>query len=86
MALDQIPLRWAILSLTLVKLFSSSLSQGYVLPVLGRANLKVLTGAQVLRITTQIKEGAVVATGAEFQFEGQKYTVSAGREVILSAG
>ncbi|EXJ76070.1 uncharacterized protein A1O5_00578 [Cladophialophora psammophila CBS 110553] len=55
---------------------------GYLRPNLGRPNLKVLTEAQATKI---ILDGNT-ATGVEFVHKGQKYSVHATREVILSAG
>lgn len=57
-------------------------ASGYLRPNLGRPNLKVLTEAQATRI---LLEGNV-AKGVEFVHRGQKYSVEATREVILSAG
>ncbi|KAK5558929.1 hypothetical protein LTR46_003118 [Exophiala xenobiotica] len=55
---------------------------GYLRPNLHRSNLKVLTEAQATRI---ILDGTT-AKGVEFVHKGQKYSVNATREVILSAG
>ncbi|TCD68769.1 hypothetical protein EIP91_009782, partial [Steccherinum ochraceum] len=52
-----------------------------------RPNLHVLTEAVVGHILTERDgDGDVTATGVEFYHGGMKYTVKAGREVIVSAG
>ncbi|ETN46100.1 uncharacterized protein HMPREF1541_00284 [Cyphellophora europaea CBS 101466] len=56
---------------------------GYLRPNLQRPNLKVLTEAQAIGITG-IKNGT--ADGVEFIHKGQKYSVGAKKEVVLSAG
>ncbi|GJE91044.1 GMC family oxidoreductase [Phanerochaete sordida] len=59
----------------------------YILPVLHRSNLKVLTEAYVRRIITEGDEdGGVIARGVDFEHGGKLVTAVAGREVILSAG
>ncbi|OAL31624.1 hypothetical protein AYO20_08167 [Fonsecaea nubica] len=55
---------------------------GYLRPNLRRPNLKVLTEAQATKI---VLDGDT-AKGVEFVHKGQKYSVDATREVILSAG
>ncbi|KAG4432832.1 hypothetical protein IFR05_011697 [Cadophora sp. M221] len=55
---------------------------GYYLPVSGRSNLHVLTQAHVSRI---IFEGSQ-ASGVAFIHDEKNYSISAKREVILSAG
>ncbi|KAJ9633823.1 hypothetical protein H2204_006608 [Knufia peltigerae] len=55
---------------------------GYLRPNLHRPNLKVLTEAQATRIVLD----GTTAKGVEFVHKGQKYTVGATREVVLSAG
>lgn len=59
-----------------------SAARGYLLPHLGRPNLTVVTGAQARKITTENGR----ATGVTFKAGGQIQTVTARREVILSAG
>ena len=56
---------------------------GYLRPNLKRPNLKVLTEAQATHITG-ISNGT--ADGVEFVHKGQKYTVGAKKEVVLSTG
>lgn len=51
-----------------------------------RSNLKVMTEAYVCHITTEKTADAVFARGVEFEYGGKRYSVFAGREVILSAG
>ncbi|TCD63417.1 hypothetical protein EIP91_005416 [Steccherinum ochraceum] len=61
----------------------------FYLPNQDRPNLHVLTEAVVGRILTERDvngDGNVTATGVEFYHGGTKYTVKAGREVIVSAG
>lgn len=55
---------------------------GYLRPNLGRPNLKVLTEAQATKV---ILDGTV-AKGVEFVHGGQKYSIHATREVVLSTG
>lgn len=55
---------------------------GYLRPNLGRQNLKVLTEALVTSVTLD----GDTATGVEFTHGGQKYSVKASKEVILSGG
>jgi choline dehydrogenase len=60
----------------------ASASQAFLHPVLGRANLTVLTGAETTRI---LFEGST-ATGVEYIRDGQREQALAQREVIVSAG
>ena len=55
---------------------------GYLKPNLGRHNLKVLCEA----MATQIVLEGNKATGVEISHRGQKQTINASKEVILSAG
>ncbi|MFJ2645268.1 GMC family oxidoreductase [Streptomyces sp. NPDC087420] len=59
-----------------------SAADAYLLPVLSRRNLKVVTDAQVRRLV--IDNGRCV--GAEYVRDGRARTVRAEREVVLSAG
>lgn len=54
----------------------------------GRPNLVVLTGAQATKIkfSSTLVGGNVVATGVSFVSNSATYTVTARKEVILSAG
>lgn len=55
---------------------------GYLKPNLGRKNLKVICESLVSKITLDGSR----ATGVEFIANGQKHTVKASKEVILSGG
>ncbi len=59
-----------------------STANAYLKPARARENLKVITNALTKRILLNNK----VATGVEYQIGGQTHTVSANKEVILSAG
>ena len=54
----------------------------YLYPVMDQANLTVLTGAYVSRLT--IEDQAV--TGVAFEWRGQAHSIKASGEVVLSAG
>lgn len=59
----------------------------YYKPASARSNLHTITRALVKRIKTQREEsGAIRATGIEYVVDGQTFTSTARREVILSAG
>ncbi|KAF8993192.1 hypothetical protein BDQ17DRAFT_1453788, partial [Cyathus striatus] len=51
-----------------------------------RSNIQILTGTQATKIVFRAKSGTQVATGVEFVADGKTYTLSASKEVILSAG
>lgn len=55
---------------------------GYLKPVRSRKNLTVVTNAQVSKISIEDK----IATGVIFYQKGNKNTVKASKEVLLSAG
>ncbi len=59
-----------------------SAAKAYLTPSLGRSNLKVMTGATVLRITMEGRR----ATGVEALVDGALQRLTARREVLLSAG
>jgi choline dehydrogenase-like flavoprotein len=59
-----------------------SAAKAYLTPNLARPNLKVLTGAQVLRVRFEGRR----AVGVDLRMGGAQRTLSARREVILSAG
>ena len=59
-----------------------SAAKGYLRPIKGRENLTVLTGASVERLLLDGKR----VTGVEYRHQGVLKTLSAAREVILSAG
>ncbi|KAH9947105.1 GMC oxidoreductase [Amylocystis lapponica] len=63
----------------------SSAATAYLLPVIGRTNLTVLTGANVNKIVTRKENGELVASGVDFEYGGTIYRVNASKEVILSA-
>lgn len=54
----------------------------FIEPVRRRANLSILTGAHVTRVLLEAGE----VTGVEVQHGGQRRSIAAAREVILSAG
>src|SRR5262249_32537813 len=51
-------------------------------PVMGRKNLTVVTGAQVVKLTLSRTR----CTGLEFLWEGRRHSAHASREVVLCAG
>lgn len=55
---------------------------GYFLPAASRPNLHILTGAHVTKVLFNGKR----AKGVEFLHKGQQHEITAGREVLLSAG
>lgn len=60
----------------------ASTYEAYLKPAMGRPNLTVITGALTQRVLTEGKR----ATGVEYRREGQLFTATASREVILSGG
>ncbi|KAI1177626.1 hypothetical protein F4777DRAFT_540746 [Nemania sp. FL0916] len=66
---------------------SSAVTAYYTDIVAKRPNLKVLTEATVQKITTETREGRVIATGVEVKDkDGKATTITAKNEVILAAG
>ncbi|MBF6629754.1 MAG: choline dehydrogenase [Comamonas sp.] len=63
-----------------------SAAKAYLTPHLSRPNLHVHTGAQVLRILTEVTPEGLRATGVEYLRAGTRHVVHARREVLLSAG
>ena len=59
-----------------------STANAYLKPALERPNLEVITGALIQRIVLDDRR----ASGVEFIRDGDRQTLNAGREVILSAG
>jgi choline dehydrogenase len=59
-----------------------NIPSSYLYPVMDQANLTVLTGAYVNRLTIV---GSAV-TGVEFEWRGEVRTIKASSEVVLSAG
>jgi choline dehydrogenase len=64
----------------------SSSATAYLQPVKGRANLTVITQAQVQRVVVDSGVGGCRATGVEVTRHGKLETISARREVILCGG
>ncbi|WP_020594542.1 GMC family oxidoreductase [Kiloniella laminariae] len=62
--------------------FRFSAARAYLHPVMGRKNLTVLTGAEVQKIELEGKK----ARALSLTVKGENARVSAGREIILSAG
>lgn len=60
----------------------SSTAHSYIIPALTRANLNISIESLVSKIIISNKS----ATGIEFWKNGTKYTATAGKEVIVSAG
>ncbi|CAH0546469.1 unnamed protein product [Brassicogethes aeneus] len=60
-----------------------SVATAFLYPILQRPNLRILTSARVTKVL--INEDKL-AYGVEFYRRGKKYTVTAKKEVILSAG
>ncbi|MFZ5548403.1 MAG: GMC family oxidoreductase [Pseudomonadota bacterium] len=59
-----------------------SAAKAYLAPAMGRPNLEVLTGAQVLRVMLEDRR----AVGVEVLRGGRRITLRARREVLLAAG
>lgn len=59
-----------------------SAANAYLKPAMHRKNLKVMTGALILKVIIRDK----TAVGVQYQIGDRVYTASANREVILSAG
>ena len=75
-----------LLSLEPKGLSRSYAANAYYKPNAARSNLKVLTGALVTSINFAPSSQPLKATGLSFEVQGENYTASARREVILSAG
>lgn len=71
-----------LLQATIRKGVRQSSYDAFIAPVRQRPNLKVLTGAHVLRVVLEGRK----ATGIEVLEGGQRRTIRAAREVVLSAG
>lgn len=63
-----------------------SVAKAYLTPHLGRPNLHMQTGAQVLRILIDPTPQGMRATGVEYLQNGVRHVVHAREEVLLSAG
>lgn len=59
---------------------------GYLIPILGRSNLKILTDSQVSRFILETRSDKVRAVAVEFLNGESTYKALASHEVILSAG
>lgn len=75
---------WANISSVNPRTKTRSLATDYC--SLAGSNLCILTEALVEEIVLSKADGGYVASGVRFTHNGQEYTVSASREVILSAG
>jgi choline dehydrogenase len=64
------------------KHWRTSSASAFLKPAMGRANLTIITNAQVSRVTFRGK----VASGVQWIRDGQVHSATADREVILSAG
>lgn len=58
----------------------------YYKPVADRPNLHVLTETEVEKVVLEQQSGGLVATGIQFLRDGDATTISAKKEVIVSAG
>lgn len=61
-------------------------AETYLKSTEGRNNITVLTGAHACKVIFGEGTGELTAVGIEFEVANVKYTVSAAKEVILSAG
>ena len=61
-------------------------ASAYLLPNIGRANLKILTGANVGKVHSDRSGPTSSADGVGFWYNGTRYTASVKREVVISAG
>nr|ANM86581.1 putative GMC oxidoreductase [Cladonia uncialis subsp. uncialis]AUW31364.1 putative GMC oxidoreductase [Cladonia uncialis subsp. uncialis] len=62
-------------------------ASGYLAPIIGRQNLRVLTSTLACKVLLENRhDGSLLARGVELQHEGASYSAFAKREVILSAG
>ena len=59
-----------------------SAAEAFLVPVLGRSNLQVITGAQATRLVIDKRR----VTGVEYAVAGRRETARAAREVILCGG
>ncbi|MBD0256784.1 MAG: GMC family oxidoreductase N-terminal domain-containing protein [Cytophagales bacterium] len=70
------------MSMTIGHGLRSSPFRGYLLPVLNRNNLTLVTGAKVLKLNVQGSR----CTGVDYLHDGQIITATASQEVILCGG
>ncbi|MBO6826524.1 MAG: choline dehydrogenase [Sneathiella sp.] len=64
----------------------SSTSQTYLKRAEARSNLTILTDVMTRRVLMRDEEGELTAVGVEFDHHGERKTLKANKEVILSAG
>ena len=75
-----------LLSLDATNATRSYAGNAYYKPNAGRPNLMVLTGAFATKIVFAASKTPLVAIGVSFTFNGEVYTASARREVLICAG
>lgn len=63
-----------------------SAAKAYITPHLDRPNLHVIRNAHVCKLLTTQSEQGLRATAVEFIQDGQRQTIHAQREIVLSAG
>ena len=61
-------------------------ASAYIVPIADRANLKILTGANVESVRLKGDTDVPVADGVHFWHGGARYTATAAKEVVISAG
>ncbi len=61
-------------------------ASAYLLPNIGRSNLKILTGANVESVRFSRIHPKPAAGGVNFSYNGERYSTSAKNEVVVSAG
>ncbi|KAF8063510.1 alcohol oxidase [Lyophyllum atratum] len=85
---DNIGVHASNVSIDPTKAFRSSSESAYYRPNSAKPNLKVLTGSHATRVITtkSTLTGKLVAGGVELIKDGQPYTISATKEVLLCAG
>jgi len=62
--------------------FRGSTARTFLKRAMGTGNIRLVTGAQVMRLTFD----GTRCTGVEYELGGERHTARAGREVVLSAG
>ena len=61
-------------------------ASAYLHPIMDRSNLKVLTGAEALKVNFSGQSPTVVATGVDFLLDGKVRVANTRKEIILAAG
>lgn len=62
-------------------------ASGYLAPLIGRTNLKIMTNTVVCNVILKRQEdGSLVAKGVNLQNNGNSYAAFANKEIIISAG